>query len=937
MMNGGEPDDNDWEDEQITPAGVLDGSTRLESSHAGGEFRDLVGEKKRRRQIEYRTSRREQTHRRNDGFEKQMQQMVWAFMRWDELVGSRGFRSGGVPEHAFQEREVQGTYKITVVDCFEIYTHLAELREGDQGVPAALLSQGLVPTAPYSPSTAFTVRNLELYRSLHLRSPSLALQPYVKGLCDLQGLPFRRSYSDAFNNAYDLYLRLLEEVENAVLRTLGRGERIWRMKNACPACTYVLDGEAVLRFRMLVTMDGGNSLKRLARREMGKESGDVLGPMRGVRDDRTVSQRYYLTREEVNKWAKPTAPPAGPSTASPENDAFDETEGEASSPCASRWHNMNSEATAKMWGIFDETGIFLCLCRHGFVLSVSDMVQSGEQSKYPLATVENLINTFGSRIGCGYDIGCKFSSTIANSALSAKARGHEFTSLVGAFHGHAHNRLCQLSNLAAYVPGMGIEDLEGCERMFSKSNQLAPSLRYASPFHRTQKIDQFFHHMDSYETMANLSKFLVDNYKQALEILSEQDELARMMKDQGIANIDVFSTWLDEEQEPPKETLEMDYYQKLVEYKESEANLAKARSTFLQHDPSAPPPPSTGKRTQSPETKMRHATELNTKILRAVMDLELKLDVKKRWTEGSKDWVAAADLVSKRRYQRCLDQLESLIVSRMFELTKMNMSKTGYKLRTHISKSLQTRSQAIRNALERYNVAAAAMKPPQQSLSWDQVVEYAFLADFDLLRVSREDIRARPWAQPINRAIMHKYFKIQRAREEIQRLDIEIRRVVTYIQDEQAFLRDAESAPPSLPNDISVLTLTPDDPNSRSPSDPPLTYHIRRYADRRTLFFEGHLARFKKLKDTVPQLATALMPGVPVDKSLRRTSKAVKAPTETGNGCERQFNAFEKGDGLPGSTENTASDNEEEEEQVEEEEEEEESLHRVEEAFALQE
>lgn len=41
---------------------------------------------------------------------------------------------------------------------------------------------------------------------------------------------------------------------------------------------------------------------------------------------------------------------------------------------------MINELTARMWGIFDETGIFLALCRHGFVLVVADMVQSGELS-----------------------------------------------------------------------------------------------------------------------------------------------------------------------------------------------------------------------------------------------------------------------------------------------------------------------------------------------------------------------------------------------------------------------------------------------------------------------------------------------------------------------------------------------------------------------------
>ena len=48
------------------------------------------------------------------------------------------------------------------------------------------------------------------------------------------------------------------------------------------------------------------------------------------------------------------------------------------SPCSERWENMKNDLVASMWSIFDEAGIFLSLCRHGFVLVASDMVQSGE-------------------------------------------------------------------------------------------------------------------------------------------------------------------------------------------------------------------------------------------------------------------------------------------------------------------------------------------------------------------------------------------------------------------------------------------------------------------------------------------------------------------------------------------------------------------------------
>jgi hypothetical protein len=81
--------------------------------------------------------------------------------------------------------------------------------------------------------------------------------------------------------------------------------------------------------------------------------------------------------------------------------------------------------------------------------------------------------------------------------------------------------------------------------------------------------------------------------------------------------------------------------------------------------------------TRSMETTRRHALETFDKDLLVVQDLEKRLEVVERWTSERPEWQAAAIKVGKRRYQRCLDSLEGLIVSRMFELTKMNMSQTG--------------------------------------------------------------------------------------------------------------------------------------------------------------------------------------------------------------------------------------------------------------------
>jgi hypothetical protein len=77
------------------------------------------------------------------------------------------------------------------------------------------------------------------------------------------------------------------------------------------------------------------------------------------------------------------------------------------------------------------------------------------------------------------------------------------------------------------------------------------------------------------------------------------------------------------------------------------------------------------------ETQRRHTLELQTKALEAVHDLELRLGIAMRWVPGGEKWVATAAMVGSRRYQRALDNLQKLIICRMFELAKCNMSGTG--------------------------------------------------------------------------------------------------------------------------------------------------------------------------------------------------------------------------------------------------------------------
>jgi hypothetical protein len=91
---------------------------------------------------------------------------------------------------------------------------------------------------------------------------------------------------------------------------------------------------------------------------------------------------------------------------------------------------------------------------------------------------------------------------------------------------------------------------------------------------------------------------------------------------------------------------------------------------------------------------------------------------------------------------------------------------------------------AIQRAVAEYNLAAAQLDPPRQQLTWAQIVGLSSVAGFDLLRDTHSDIRRLPWADPARREAMMLYFGIQRAKEEIHRLNIEMRRLVTFMVDD---------------------------------------------------------------------------------------------------------------------------------------------------------
>lgn len=245
---------------------------------------------------------------------------------------------------------------------------------------------------------------------------------------------------------------------------------------------------------------------------------------------------------------------------------------------------------------------------------------------------------------------------------------------------------------------------------------------------------------------------------------------------------------------------------------------------------------------------MRAANSEVTRLLEQVNYYEDLLDITgERWSPSHKDYKATKDYMAVRQYHLALDTVEKLVVQRLFELQKTHLVNTGkfaasicilklttgflgYRVRTSIASHLTNRADAIRTGVTKLNKAAAALPTPRPSLSVLDILSYSFLAEFDILRDSRDDIRQKAWANPSVRVIIEKYHRYLRAKEEILRLNIELRRLRTWIRDDEMVVSAA----------LQGLRV----------SDPPLAYEISRRLRMRQLVhmkIESRLTRIEAM------------------------------------------------------------------------------------------
>ncbi|KAK1234282.1 hypothetical protein PQX77_002515 [Marasmius sp. AFHP31] len=316
-----------------------------------------------------------------------------------------------------------------------------------------------------------------------------------------------------------------------------------------------------------------------------------------------------------------------------------------------------------------------------------------------------------------------------------------------------------------YVEGVGLEDFEESERTFSGSSKLASTTRLSNEFHWLQALLEYFafHDKDKHAASGN---FIYQNYRQALQRLATDVPLFEEACWTG-----VFQQTLGRQGEDVEQIEYAELLRRLWSARKASddaAEMYRLLGTPVASKFSA-------KYIKQIEAQYRTTFAKFDRLMEEVADWEVEHGIPEQWTPESPEFFAAEKGIIQRQYRQALEELEHLVVQQLFELTKLNMSGVGYKQHTKITQALKSRAEAIRKALEAYNVAAQRMDPPHETLSWNSILEMVSLADFDLLKNTHLDISQLPWARPDNRWAMQLHFGILRAKEEIHRLNIEIK------------------------------------------------------------------------------------------------------------------------------------------------------------------
>ncbi|KAG2214576.1 hypothetical protein INT45_005217 [Circinella minor] len=285
-----------------------------------------------------------------------------------------------------------------------------------------LLRHNLIASSPFLPRMAFHISHLEWYSLLRAEG-HLSCQAFANAFAMMHNLQINDTLRKSLANAFFMY----QQVKNGVDQQLIQAElqEIPEEETAaCPACPT--KGEEA---HMTVAIDGNHQLRRLKRNDQ---------------DIKKATCNIFFEADNYQELF---------------GDEVERNIPNSSDGCKYlKKHRVH------------EPGILRCVCKHNIPLEFTNMYESGERYKYPLSLIKVLVQKYGPRINCLYDIGCRFSAAVDKYYPQLKDHGSKVA--IGVFHAYCHSMECQIYNNPRYIDNFGLVDGEGMERLWSTIGNL---------------------------------------------------------------------------------------------------------------------------------------------------------------------------------------------------------------------------------------------------------------------------------------------------------------------------------------------------------------------------------------------------------------------------------------------------------------------------------
>ncbi|KAJ7686757.1 hypothetical protein B0H14DRAFT_2421965 [Mycena olivaceomarginata] len=414
-----------------------------------------------------------------------------------------------------------GSFTKATIQCLYI-SHMEQVQVTTckcQPVGVLLVRNGVFPTSPSKPRTGVSLDLLEIYRALFERSCDAitALAAALHTIYDRHGL----------GNAVMWSSHLRDRLQARLHATLAAADQALFPTTQEPASADpAVEAAQVLKASeamMANEGDHGQQLEEMHNDTLGHTNGSmwvaqeaeaggdvILGAdgcfsyrhLRSAGDGPiSYDPSYFISSEKVHRARDKVAKARKKAPAKPHS----HTPTDTVDGCEETWNAANEKKQKADPKRYDASGIFVMTCRHSQVLFLANIDTPGEQQHYLVALMEELREHLPQQatIVQAYNIGCVldrslnlvyFTSNTSDSCstpiLSPDFR-ERVSFIINAMHAYGHRWTCQLFYSPRFHLGVGLADLKGIKRFWSRIRKLIGITRNQWNSRRIWMIDQY--------------------------------------------------------------------------------------------------------------------------------------------------------------------------------------------------------------------------------------------------------------------------------------------------------------------------------------------------------------------------------------------------------------------------------------------------------------